>query len=257
MAGPGETRRGASLPGRAQPVTALSLPARLDEGAASQAALRVLELYGQAELDPGGEGSPEASHCPPTSSSTSARRPCCSPQRSFPSCPAAVPAPPRTGESCALPPRSCWTRPRARGRVGREGRAARFRKRRGGRGSRSLARARSRSCRQPAAAGEWGANQRLQEGGDWRRGLEAGQAAGSGWAEGCRAKDCGSQPSRDRPPPRHPHPFPPGLRAWESKGHRIWGSSRLCEGCLRERKGRCARGAGTLLERGHGGGPFF
>lgn len=40
-------------------------------------------------------GMPGASHRPPTSSSTSTRRPCRHPRRSFPSCPVAVPAPPR------------------------------------------------------------------------------------------------------------------------------------------------------------------
>lgn len=116
----GAGRGGASLPGRAQPATALSHPARLDKGAASQAALRVLELHGQAELDLGGGGSPEASHRPLTSSSTGARRPCSSPQRSFPSCPAAVPAPPRTGKVAPSHPEAAGRREGAgsRGRWG-------------------------------------------------------------------------------------------------------------------------------------------
>lgn len=248
----GAGRGGASLPGRAQPATALSHPARLDKGAASQAALRVLELHGQAELDLGGGGSPEASHRPLTSSSTGARRPCSSPQRSFPSCPAAVPAPPRTGKVAPSHPeaagraRGCGV-PRAVGDA-----LLVF-----GRGAEAAAPAISlRPGAAPAGSPRWqgngerssGCGREETEGGGRRRG---GWPAARSWVEGRRAEDCGSHPPHDQPLPQHPHSLPPGLCAWGSEGHCIWGHRDADkDACGRERvsvrreQGRCL-GVGT------------
>lgn len=102
-----------------------------------------------------------------------------------------------------------------------------------------LTRARSRACRQPTAAGEWGAEQRPQEGGDWRRVQEAGQAWG-GAASGWRGswKRTGGRSLSTSPP--YPGIFPTLGRV------------------LAQWKGRYVQGARTLgwRGRGHGKGPL-
>lgn len=129
-------------------------------------------------------------------------------------------------------------------------------KRRSGCGARSLAQAQSRACRQPAAAGEWGAEPgcRREEtgGGGRRRG-----GAGCGWVEGRRAEDWGLQPPRVLPPPRRPRapaPFP-GLLEPGSEGLRIWGLRNAGKDAygsgrvrVRVEQGRCA-GATAGTER--------
>lgn len=138
MAGPDAARRGAARPARAQPATALSHPARLDKGVTPLAALKALEPHGQAERRLEGWGTPGASRCPPTSCSTRARRPCSPPQRSFPSCPAAVSAQPRTGGKLRPPATRLLDVRWGAGPGGPGGgRAAGCRRRRGGRGARS------------------------------------------------------------------------------------------------------------------------
>lgn len=89
------------------------------------------------------------------------------------------------------------------------------------------------------------------------RRLEAGVGGGAGgrpraagWG-GRRAEDCGSHPPHDQPLPQHPHSLPPGLCAWGSEGHCIWGHRDADkDACGRERvsvrreQGRCL-GVGT------------
>lgn len=138
--------------------------------------------------------------------------------RSFPSCPTAVPAPPGTWgklrPSTRRPLDALWgagshgRRGRARCRVLEEARWL----------PRPLARARSRACRQPWAAGEWGEERRLREGGDWRRGQgrgSAGRAAGGGQPQGAGAPrgGLGAAASRRLASAPEAPPLSPGLRA--------------------------------------------
>lgn len=228
MAGPDAARCGPARPARAQPATAMYHPARLDDGVAPRAALRALEPHGQVERDPGGWGTPGASHRSPTSYSTSVRRPGRLPQRSFPSCPTAVPAPLGTGKSCSLSPRGSWTHAGAQGPQATGG-ASPFL------GGGAEAPARSSACRQPATAGDWGAEPRLQQGGDWRREQEAGRALGgagagraregqqatAGWrGAALRTRACSLPAPHLRP--SAPIPFP-SLGARGFKGPHIWG----------------------------------
>lgn len=85
----------------------------------------------------------------------------------FPKLSCCRPLPARAGENRALTPRGSGTHagaqgpqpPWARRPFSKEARKPR----------RLLARVRSRACRQRSAAGDWGAELRLHEGGDWRR----------------------------------------------------------------------------------------
>lgn len=169
-------------------------------------------------------GRPGAGHSPPTSWRAGARRPCRPPQRSLPSCPSEVSAPP--GIRGKLRPDagrlldSRWGA--GPGRPGR-GCAAGSRRRRGGRPAPGAPVSWNRACRQHAAAGEWGGEQaRLEEGGDWRRGREEeGRRKGGGAGGGVpprlggrcaslRGARAAASP-RPRSPLWRPYPFPPGL----------------------------------------------
>lgn len=71
-----QARGGVACPARVQRATVLVHPARLDEGLALLAALRVLKPHGWDEWGSGGWGKTVARHHSPTFSSTGAWCPC-------------------------------------------------------------------------------------------------------------------------------------------------------------------------------------
>lgn len=75
-------------------------------GVVPQEVQTALEHCSLTESGLRGPGTPRTSHRSPISSSTGAQRPCSLSQRSFPSCPTAVPGP---EESRAVAPHSCRT----------------------------------------------------------------------------------------------------------------------------------------------------
>lgn len=201
-------------------------------------------------------GMPGASHRPPTSSSTSTRRPCRHPRRSFPSCPVAVPAPPRDRGKVA-PSRSEAAGPtlgRGARRVGRRVAPPMV-----GGGAEAEARVplagSSREPRLQAAGrgrGMGGERARWKReetgGGSRRRGGRRGGRVGPRRVEGAP----GGRTLRPQPPratglrPGSPTRFLLGLRATGGPRDRHLGSSGLREGSLQKWKGWFSRrGAGT------------
>lgn len=203
---------------------------------------------------------PGASHRPPTSPSTSTRRPCRPSRRSFPSCPSVVPAPPGTGgKLCPPAPRLLDAR-WGTGPVGRAGGAPPV----VGGGAEAEApvplagSTGNRACRQRAAAGEWEESERAGRreetgGGSRRRRWRRGGRADRGWVEGAPGGRTHrpQHPRSPGPPPwRSYTPFPPGLRAT--------GGQRSVRGLPDSGRdpGRSGRvGAHGELGRGGGGTP--
>lgn len=153
------------------------------------------------------------------------------------------PAPSRRGESGSLPPPGCRTCSEARGPTGCRG--SRARSEEALRPKHSLARSEPRLQAVGSSRGV-GSQQRLQEGGDWRRVQEAGQAQGGRLVGGGALREGLGAAAV---PLLAPQPFL-GLWVPEVQRARQLGSSRPWEGCFREWNGQCMLGARRLRRRG-------
>lgn len=195
-------------------------------GVVPQVVLMALEHRSLTESGSGGPGTLRTSHRSPMSSSTSARSPCSPPQRSFLSCPTAVPG---LEESRAVAPHSCRTHRTDWGSA-----ACSWKKR-------SLSQ--SRACSQPAAQGreeesQLGGRREETGGGSWRR--EGGGAGDPtrGWVEKVRFAGYGPV-TLIFYSPRAPTPFsfPPLCgQVWRTGS---LGSSGSWEEYVRKRIGAC------------------
>lgn len=208
-------------------------------------------------------GRPGAGHSPPTSWRAGARRPCRPPQRSLPSCPSEVSAPPGI-RGKLRPDAGRLLDSRWGAGPGRPGRGCAAGSRRRPTRSRS-------SCipepRLQAARRGRGVGRRASAAGGGRRleagaggGREAGRAGGyhPGWVEGApRWGARGQQPPR-APGLRFGAPtlFLPASTLRQVREARRLGSSGPREGCWPKWKGRCTKGPGTRRwqVRGHRGG---
>lgn len=206
-------------------------------------------------------GRPGAGHGPPTSWCTGARRPCRPPQRSLPSCPSEVPAPPGTRGKLRPDAGRLLDSRRGAG-PGRPGRGCAA----GSEEARRQTRSRSSCLPEPrlqAARRGRGVGRRASAAGGGRR-LEAGAGGGRkagrdpGWVEGApRWGARGPQPPR-APGLRSGAPslFLPASTLRQVREARRLGSSGPREGCRQKWKGRCSKGAGTRRwrVRGHQAG---
>lgn len=200
---------------------------------------------------------PGASHRPPTSSSTDTRRPCRPLRRSFPSCPAAVPAPPGTGGKLRPPATKLldarWAPGPGRPGVGGKGGAPPVL---GGGAAAEAPVPLAGSGREPrlqavrrgrGMGGERARRRREETGGGSRRrgGRRGGRRTTGGWKVRLAGGPAGSSLPSSRASALALLPlFLLASAPRKARDPRL-GSSGLREGRLQKWKDGCARGAGT------------
>lgn len=232
-------------------------PARLDEGVVPPAMLKALELHGPAERCLGGPGTPGASHRLPTSSSTSAQRPCRLPREVFQVVPQSSPSRPGLLESSAVAPRGCQMHRSARSRWDPTGCAPRSWEEAQSRGARCAPGSRPEP-RLQAARRSRGVGRRAgaaEEGGDWRREREEGRGAGDRTRVGGRcALQEGGRVLRGLPHLAsgwRPYPFssrPP--RGGRSERPSVWDlRDSGKDACRRGRVGACGDPGGRVARQ--------